>query len=382
MGQVLSAPVSSKFITRKSARDVRVGTCEMQGYRLNMEDAMSVKLGLNERFPRHCFAGVFDGHAGTQASLFLERTLADRVSELKDPTNPEQLKQCVMAVDAEFLQTSSPEIKEHGSTCVFAVFYPNHDDGEKDETKRSWNIVVSNVGDSRAMIVRKNGVCVSLTTDHKPEDAHEEQRIQQAGGTVSSNRVDGQLAMSRAIGDYQYKANPNLTVAEQKVVPIPDITTGVAYQGDRLFICCDGIVEQMTNEDAAACIHENMPSIDSKCDPATIIPPVFELSLQRGSKDNMSGVLIAFGPDGFGSGYSTESNFLPGPFSAYARDETFFNAYRTDALKHGVAEGEWLALAQAVPCPQGAPAPGPSGRQQMQALLGLLQGQIDIQTGP
>ena len=52
---------------------------------------------------------------------------------------------------------------------MFSVFYPNHDDGETDEKKRSWNIVVSNVGDSRAMIIRKNGVCVSLTKDHKPE---------------------------------------------------------------------------------------------------------------------------------------------------------------------------------------------------------------------
>jgi len=156
--------------------------------------------------------------------------------------------------------------------------------------------------------------------------------------------------MSRAMGDYQYKANPNLAVIDQKVIPLADITTAVCYQGDRLFVCCDGIVEQMTNEDAVACLHAEMQKVDeADFDPAMIIPTVFDLSLERGSKDNMSAVLIGFGPDGYHKGYSQESKFLPGPFSAYAHDETFLNAYRTDALKHGVSEDEWLALAQSAP---------------------------------
>jgi len=374
MGHVLSYPVASKYLTRDSKWDLRVGAAEMQGYRLNMEDAMTIKLGLSERFPRHCVVGVFDGHAGTEASKFLERKLVGRVAELKDPTDHEQLKQCVMGLDAEFLSTSTTEIKEHGSTCVFSVFYPNHSEEETDEKKRSWNIVVANVGDSRAMIIRKDGTCISLTTDHKPDDPQEERRIQMAGGSVSAHRVDGQLAMSRAIGDWQYKTNENLGVEDQKVIPVPDVTVGTAYPGDRLFICCDGIVEQMQNEDAAACIHRELSNIEdeSTVDPATIVPTVFELSLERGSKDNMSGALVLFGPRGFGEGYSHESEYVPGPFSSHAHDETFVNAYRDDALKHGVKESEWHDLAKSVPCApaQQMEARGPSGLQPgMQALM-------------
>jgi len=51
--------------------------------------------------------------------------------------------------------------------------------------------------------------------------------------TVSMGRVDGQLAMSRAIGDWAYKQNPNLRLEEQKVVAMPDITRSLAKPGQR-----------------------------------------------------------------------------------------------------------------------------------------------------
>ncbi len=66
--------------------------------------------------------------------------------------------------------------------------------------------------------------------------------------TVSMNRTDGQLAMSRAIGDYQYKCDPGLAQHEQKVIPTPDVTIETLEAGDQLLIMCDGIVEQMTNQ--------------------------------------------------------------------------------------------------------------------------------------
>ncbi len=65
-----------------------------------------------------------------------------------------------------------------------------------------FRLVVGNIGDSRAVLIRKSGECIALTEDHKPNATAEAERIRAAGGFVSSNRVDGQLAMSRAIGDW------------------------------------------------------------------------------------------------------------------------------------------------------------------------------------
>ena len=61
-----------------------------------------------------------------------------------------------------------------------------------------------NAGDSRAVLSRDDGV-EALSEDHKPDNAIEVQRITKAGHSVEISRVDGSLALSRAIGDFQFK---------------------------------------------------------------------------------------------------------------------------------------------------------------------------------
>jgi len=48
---------------------------------------------------------------------------------------------------------------------------------------------------------------VDLSTDHKPNDMEERRRIYTAGGHVEDSRVNGMLALSRALGDFEYKSN-------------------------------------------------------------------------------------------------------------------------------------------------------------------------------
>ena len=47
---------------------------------------------------------------------------------------------------------------------------------------------------------------VALSEDHKPNNPIEKARIYAAGHSVHEDRVDGNLALSRAFGDFQYKA--------------------------------------------------------------------------------------------------------------------------------------------------------------------------------
>lgn len=44
-----------------------------------------------------------------------------------------------------------------------------------------------------------------MSEDHKPDNKDEKERIRSAGGFVSEGRVNGNLNLSRALGDLEYK---------------------------------------------------------------------------------------------------------------------------------------------------------------------------------
>ena len=68
-------------------------------------------------------------------------------------------------------------------------------------------IYCANAGDSRTVLSRDNGIAMDLSVDHKPDDPQEKARIEGASGFVEENRVNGQLGLSRALGDFDFKKN-------------------------------------------------------------------------------------------------------------------------------------------------------------------------------
>ena len=67
------------------------------------------------------------------------------------------------------------------------------------------HIYVANAGDSRCVARMKDGRAVDFSVDHKPSLPSEQARIEAAGHTVENDRVDGKIAIARAIGDWQFK---------------------------------------------------------------------------------------------------------------------------------------------------------------------------------
>src|SRR5438105_2881420 len=63
-------------------------------------------------------------------------------------------------------------------------------------------IYCANAGDSRTVLCKK-GKAKPLSTDHKPDIKSERSRIEKANGTVEDNRVNGNLSVSRALGDFE-----------------------------------------------------------------------------------------------------------------------------------------------------------------------------------
>ena len=123
-------------------------------------------------------------------------------------------------------------------------------------------LTVANAGDSRAVLGR-GGVAFPLSFDHKPNHEVELARIQGAGGFVNHfGRVNGNLNLSRSIGDLKYKQVAYKTPAEQMITAEPDLvqvqlvlhkddTDEDDPDVDEFFILgCDGIWDCVTNQQA------------------------------------------------------------------------------------------------------------------------------------
>ena len=71
--------------------------------------------------------------------------------------------------------------------------------------------------------------------------AGEKARICAAGGFVDFGRVNGNLALSRAIGDFEFKKSAELSPEQQIVTAFPDVISHTITDDDEfLVIACDG----------------------------------------------------------------------------------------------------------------------------------------------
>ena len=240
---------------------------EMQGWRDQMEDATLTLLALDEPLSDTSMFAIFDGHGGQMVSKICEQSFPLEVCRQAKLSQSVDLGAHLVAsytqIDS-FLQTTgsiknmrvSPTIpltradapegipRENlfdfiGSTAVICLI-------------RSGSIVVSNAGDSRAILCR-DGVAVELSRDHKPESPRERNRIENAGGRVSivgpCHRVDFGLNLSRALGDFLYKRNTDLPASHQKITAVPEIVTESIGPADEfIFLGCDGMFELLTNQ--------------------------------------------------------------------------------------------------------------------------------------
>ena len=70
----------------------------------------------------------------------------------------------------------------------------------------------------------------------------EKARIQAAGGFVDFGRVNGNLALSRAIGDFEFKKSAELPPEHQIVTAFPDVEIHEINEDDEfLVVACDGM---------------------------------------------------------------------------------------------------------------------------------------------
>jgi serine/threonine protein phosphatase PrpC len=165
-----------------------------------------------------------------------------------------------------------------GSTAIMSIVTPTH-------------TIFANVGDSRA-VLSADGRVMRSTMDHKPQSTMESTRVVEAGGYILMGRVCGNLAVSRALGDFTYKEVRTLPPEKQKISPYADITVVPRTESDDfLIVACDGIWDVVTNQQAVSFVarlrkHDEVAEV--------VAEKLLDHCLRRGSTDNMSALVVYF----------------------------------------------------------------------------------------
>lgn len=286
---VMSEPIRAKSSEFKRGYNFSYGFSCMQGWRRGMEDDHTMTIDPDEKT---AFFGVFDGHCGQTVATYCGKhlfTFVKNASKYSALDFPHALKEGFTALDKHIFKTLRGE--RSGCTAVTLLMKTN-DQGV-------CKLYCANAGDSRCIISR-DGAAHPLSEDHKPDLPKEHQRIQNAGGFVARSRVNGSLALSRAIGDFSFKTNSTISWEEQAVTSDPDVTEWEIKPTDEFIVlACDGIWDVKTNDEVITFVRDrlkrNIP-LDKICEEIMedcLAPTPFGLGC-----DNMSVIIITLNGNG------------------------------------------------------------------------------------
>lgn len=167
-------------------------------------------------------------------------------SSNNNSNTPSTIEECItrIFIDIDERLKHVDNIDRSGSTATCVLISP-----------KTYYFI--NLGDSRSILAgdprgrRDCGNLIFATADHKPSEPIETQRIRNAGGKVNQGRINSQLAVARAFGDYDYKAQ-NMRPEDQMVTPVPTVTAiprSIHHSG--IILACDGIWDVLSSEQVA-----------------------------------------------------------------------------------------------------------------------------------
>ncbi|XP_065595361.1 protein phosphatase 1F [Cyrtonyx montezumae] len=266
-------------LLRAPQRFLLVSIHAIRNARRRMEDRHVVLTEFNQLFgladgiDRAYFA-IFDGHGGVDAANYSATHLHVNVGLheeiVKNPA--EALKCSFQKTDEMFLLKAKRERLRSGTTGVSALIVGN-------------KLHIAWLGDSQVMLVQQ-GNAVTLMEPHKPEREDERARIEALGGCVTFMdcwRVNGTLAVSRAIGDVCQKPYISGDADGDSF----DLTGSEDY----LLLACDGFFDAIKPYEVVDLVLDHL--MQTKGVGLKAAERLVAAAKENGSNDNIT-VLVVF----------------------------------------------------------------------------------------
>eukprot|EP00747_Dinoflagellata_sp_TGD_P209180 gnl/TRDRNA2_/TRDRNA2_82593_c0_seq1.p1 gnl/TRDRNA2_/TRDRNA2_82593_c0~~gnl/TRDRNA2_/TRDRNA2_82593_c0_seq1.p1 ORF type:complete len:628 (-),score=115.59 gnl/TRDRNA2_/TRDRNA2_82593_c0_seq1:95-1876(-) len=264
---------------------IRTGVHQVKGHgKASMEDRFCDvvstavdEIGNMRKKAAVVFFGVFDGHAGGSCSEFVMQNL-DRsvVGCLRDQRQRDVNSEMAVksALQAAFRMTEHNFFQyankleggatltwaTAGSTACTATMFGPDEEGKL-------RLLIANLGDTRAVLGKKDGRAIRLSEDHHPNLPTERRRIELHGGSVACiqgiwrvvlrgrrGQVDAGLSVSRSFGDVDFK------IPAEVVSPVPEILSYFVNRNEDAFIviASDGIWGAISDQEAVRLVSRGL----------------------------------------------------------------------------------------------------------------------------
>nr|XP_043637876.1 probable protein phosphatase 2C 49 [Erigeron canadensis] len=254
-------------------------------------DDLSKQLGALYQWPLpSSFYAVFDGHGGSEAASFLKdhaMKLFFMDSDLPQSSDIDDLflqelidSHCKAFLLADQALADECSISDYcGTTALTALILGKH-------------LLIANAGDCRAVLCR-NGLAIQMSEDHRPSYLEEKTRVEALGGFIEDGYLNGELAVTRALGDWYMKSPIG---SESPLTAKPDVKQMVLTEDDEfLIIGCDGIWDVMSNQEAVGLVRRQLRLYD---DPSQCARELVNQALHRDTCDNLTAIVVCLSSSG------------------------------------------------------------------------------------
>jgi serine/threonine protein phosphatase PrpC len=216
------------------------------------------------------FVGVYDGHGGSEVSDYVSKHLPKRFEECGG-----DFVEAFAKVDAEYADIDKVMHRMAGTTATCAYI----------DAERGW-IRVSNVGDSWAVLVpleRVHEPQVLTVDDNCRTNLEEVNRIRQCGGRVVDCRVERVLAVTRAIGDGDFRASG--------VICEPHITLPIEVLAPSILVLAtDGLWDVLSIEQVAEYLRSQPDFVSAQ----VLAKELVRRAVARRTMDDVTVVIVKF----------------------------------------------------------------------------------------
>jgi len=218
------------------------------------------------------FFAVYDGHSTQVIAQLLTDKLDDYFFEEYKVSHEieNSIKKAFLRIEKEVI-SQLQEAKPRGGSTALCSFLHNE------------QLHVANLGDSQAVIFQEDKF-IELSNLHDFKNEQERINAEEKGGTVINNRLEGELAVSRSIGDVKFK----LYMSSE-----PEIASYKMTEKDEfLFLASDGFWNGLNPE---TCLQSIKKLSSKKNDLKTIGDLLIEEACKnvKTKKDNMTLIIIS-----------------------------------------------------------------------------------------